>query len=111
MKTIAITTFILFLCTLGFYIKSQPNNLAKTGQVHLISIKHSVDTNINNSQIKAEQTNLAIKDDNHQLYNKAYIEIKKDDKTGEEKSIVHLPKGKRLFNEESLKEISRDATI
>lgn len=110
MKKIAIITFILFLCSMGFYITFKPNNVVNNEQYHPLYLEHPVVSNSHN-QITVEQTYSAVKNDNPQGQNKAYIEIKKDAKTGEEKAIVQLPKGKRLFDEESLKEISRDATI
>ena len=108
MKKISLITFILFLISLGIYIKQDPTKIVEVNhytpyyQDQPATIKQKLQINEFNNQ--HEQTTFS----NQQ---KAYIEIKRDEKTGEEKAIVHLPKGKRLFNEENLKEISRDATI
>lgn len=108
MKKISIFTFLLFVLSAGIYVFQEPNKIveinhyAPTYQEHSATIKQNLQKNELN--VQHEQTAFSNQ-------HKAYIEIKKDEKTGEEKAIVHLPMGKRLFNEENLKEISRDATI
>lgn len=88
----------------------KPKNIVNNDHYRPLFIEHSAVSIINKPTIE-DRNYLADKNENQQRQNKAYIEIKRDSKTGEEKAIVQLPKGKRLFDEESLKEISRDATI
>lgn len=108
MKKISLITFILFLVSVGIYTNQDPNIIVEDNHYTPIYQEHSA---VVKPILQKNEFNMQNDQTISSNQNKAYVEIKKDDKTGEEKAIVHLPKGKRLFNEESLKEISRDATI
>lgn len=106
MKIAAVVSFGIFVLLISFYQKEKKNTYNKI-------IYQNIDKKVKSkpaftSQIMSTTTSNINHSENS---NKAYISKQIDHNSGQEKSFVVLPKGKRLYNEEELKEIARDVTI
>lgn len=106
MKKIALFFFSLFLLLTSLYIWE--NHLPKQNR-----FVQKFNSEMNETKFKKNLNKIKVveevkKDNNKQI---AYAEIIKSPESGSEVVKVHLPSGKRLYNEEKMNEIAASANL
>jgi len=104
MKKLSLFLFSFFLLLTAIYVweKQLPHHYK------IVNFKSGIDSTKSKPTKQVAQFNAHNKAINKSI---AYAEIVKNQETGAEEIKVHLPPGKRLYNEEKMNEIASSANL
>lgn len=106
MKKISIFSFCFFILLSGLYIWG--NKLHKN---YAILKNNKTEGISNNKKNKTVETSKQITKSINTNNGIAYAEVVKNKETGTEEFKIHLPPGKRLYNEEKMNEVATSANL